>query len=114
MWLNVARHCDHGFHKLSQTAVRAYLGHRDRFVIEDASGGSQLVDPDCVAVSMDKNALPNVMAERHRLRANLWRRDAESTTNRHLSELMLHSAYELEAEAAGLAYSEQTSATPCE
>jgi hypothetical protein len=74
-------------------------------------GGLQLVDPDCVAVPMDKSALPNVMAERLRLRANLWRRDAESTTNRHLSELMLHSAYELEAEAAGLAHGGQAPAT---
>ena len=51
---------------------------------------------------MDKNALPNVMAERLRLRANLWRRDAEITMNRDLSQLMLRSAEELEEEAAGL------------
>jgi hypothetical protein len=51
---------------------------------------------------MDINAIPNMMAERLRLRANLWRRDAESTTNRDLSQLMLHSANELEEEAAGL------------
>lgn len=75
------------------------------------SGGLQLVDPDCVAVPMDKRALSNVMAERLRLRANLWRRDAESTTNRHLIELMLHSAFELEAEAAGLAHGGEILAT---
>jgi hypothetical protein len=49
---------------------------------------------------MDNNALPNVLAERLRLRANLWRRDAENTPNRDLSQLMLHSADELEEEAA--------------
>ena len=49
---------------------------------------------------MDNRALPNVMAERLRLRANLWRRDAECTKNRHLTELMLRSAHELEEEAA--------------
>jgi hypothetical protein len=57
---------------------------------------------------MDKNALPKVMVERLLLRADLWRRDAESTTNRNLSELVLRSAYELEQEAAGLADSWQT------
>jgi hypothetical protein len=51
---------------------------------------------------MNGNAFTRASAERLRLRAKLWRRDAENTTNRDLSQLMLHSAYELEEEAAGL------------
>jgi hypothetical protein len=51
---------------------------------------------------MTSNAFTTVSVERLRLRAKIWRRDAESTTNRDLSQLMLHSACELEEEAAGL------------
>jgi hypothetical protein len=51
---------------------------------------------------MNSNAFTKVSAERLRLRAKLWRRDAENTTNRDLSQLMLHFAYELEEETAGL------------
>jgi hypothetical protein len=51
-------------------------------------------------------------AERLRLRADLWRRDAQHTANRHLSQLMLRSADELEEEAAGIDHYAQTLATP--
>ena len=51
---------------------------------------------------MDPQRFTEVMAERLRLRAALWKRDAESTTNRELKRLMLRTANDLEAEAAGL------------
>jgi hypothetical protein len=51
---------------------------------------------------MVSSAFAKVSADRLRLRAKLWRRDAESTANGALSQLMLHSAYELEAEAVEL------------
>jgi hypothetical protein len=51
---------------------------------------------------MDDSILNDCGAERLRLRADLWRRDAKNSTNRHLSQLMLHAANELDEEAAEL------------
>jgi hypothetical protein len=54
---------------------------------------------------MDKDALPNVMAERLRLRANIWRRDAEAAMNPEIIRLMVQSSDELEQEAVRLDHS---------
>ena len=72
----------------------------------------QLINADHVNAAMDKSAVHNVTAERLRLRANLWRRDAECAKNRQLTELMLRSAQELEEEAATLDCRTQAPATP--
>jgi hypothetical protein len=85
-----------------KSVARAGELDRDRFVMKDMSSGLQLNDLGYVGAYMDECALPRVMAERLRLRADLWRRDAAITLNRDLSQLMLRSAEELEEEAAGL------------
>jgi hypothetical protein len=51
---------------------------------------------------MDSTTLTKIRADRLRLRAELWRRDAKGVTNRQLSQLMLRTAKELEEEATGL------------
>jgi hypothetical protein len=52
--------------------------------------------------AMDSTTLTKIRADRLRLRAELWRRDAKGVTNRQLSQLMLRTAKELEEEATGL------------
>jgi hypothetical protein len=47
-----------------------------------------------------------------RLRADLWRRDAASATNRDLIQLMIQSADELEKEAARMDHHPQAPETP--
>jgi hypothetical protein len=51
---------------------------------------------------MDSSTPNDGRAERLRLRAALWRSDAENSTSRDLRQLMLRSADELEGEAAEL------------
>jgi hypothetical protein len=75
-------------------------------------GGLKLIKLRLRFCWMNSNAFTKVSAERLRLRAKLWRRDAENTTNRDLSQLMLHSAYELEEEAAGAGTPRRSASAP--
>jgi len=78
------------------------LGQKRSAKDAEVSGGSQLIDATQHCGVMDSDAPTKIKAERLRLHADLWRRDAKNTANLYLSQLILRSAYELEEEAAEL------------